>query len=176
MSRSLRFRPLILLALTFGALSASLAQLGLVLTMKAVRSFGDALVFGLYLTAGAVLGFLVLNLLVGLAAALLRRGASAPRFALFLDAFLVLAAVSVVVFVVATRPFWLGNPGDAIGVAVCVVLSLVLAAVLARRPTAERLGSIPVALLLTVLLFFLPPVAATALRTETPDASARAAR
>ena len=176
MSRSFRFRPLLLLALTFGALSASLAQLGLILAMKAVRSFADALVFGLYLSAGAILGFLVLNALVGLAAALLRKGESAPRLALAVDAFFVLAAVSAILFVVATRPFWLGNPGDAAGVVVCVALSLFVAVLLGRRAMGERPGSAPVAILLSIVLFLLPPLAAAVLRPETPDASARAAK
>jgi hypothetical protein len=176
MSRSIRHRPLALLALLFGALAACLAQLGLVLAMEAVRSSGDAVVLGLYLTAGAVLGFLVLNALAGLAAALLRRGESSARLALGLDGFLVLAAVSVVAFVVATRPYWLGNPGDAAGTAACVVLSLVLAVLLGRRGPAERLGSLRVAVPLSVLLFLVPPLAALAVRTESPDASARAAK
>lgn len=162
----MRFRPLLLLALFFGALSASLAQLGLILGMGAVRSFPDSLVFGLYLTLGAVLGFLVLNLLVGLLAALLRRGSAAGRLAFGIDTFLLLVAVSLPLFIVATRPFWLGNPGDAAGVAVCVLLSLAMAWLPARR---ERLASLPVVAVLAVLSFLLPPIAAVAARRESPE-------
>ncbi|HSK75812.1 MAG TPA: alkaline phosphatase family protein, partial [Thermoanaerobaculia bacterium] len=165
----MRFRPLLLLALFFGALSASLAQLGLILGMGAVRSFPDALVFGLYLTVGAVLGYLLVNTLAGLLAALLRRGSAAGRLAFGLDAFLLLAAVSTALFVVATRPFWLGNPGDAVGIAVCVFLSLAVAWLLARR---ERLASLPVVAVLAALFFLLPPLAAVALRTESAPPSA----
>lgn len=167
----MRFRPLLLLALFFGALSASLAQLGLILGMGAVRSFRDALVFGLYGTVSAVLGFLLLNVLVGLLAALLKRGAAAGRLAFGLDAFLLLAAVSTALFVVATRPFWLGNPGDAVGIAVCVLLCLAVAWLLARR---ERVPSVPVLFVLAVLLFLLPPLAAVVSRTESPEPPALA--
>lgn len=167
----MRFRPLLLLALLFGVLSASLAQLGLILGMGAVRSFPDALVFGLYLTVGAVLGFLLLNVLAGLLATLLRRGRAAGRLALGLDVFLLLAASSVTLFIVATRPFWLGNPGDAAGVAVCVVLSLAVAVLLARR---EPPASLPVLAVLAVLLFLLPPLAAVAVSWESPEPPALA--
>ncbi|HEX6861814.1 MAG TPA: alkaline phosphatase family protein [Thermoanaerobaculia bacterium] len=162
----MRFRPLLLSALFFGVLSASLAQLGLILGMGAVRSFPDAAVFGLYLTGGAVLGFLVLNLLAGLLAALLRRGSAAGRIVFGLDAFLLLAAVSTVLFIVVTRPFWLGDPGDAAGVAVCVLLSLAVAWLLARR---ERVLSVLVLSVLFVFFFLLPPVAAVAARRESPE-------
>jgi Type I phosphodiesterase / nucleotide pyrophosphatase len=115
---------------------------------------------------GAVLGFLVLNVLVGLLAALLKRGAAAARLAFGLDAFLLLAAASVVVFIVATRPFWLGDPGDAVGIAVCVLLSLAVAWLLARR---GRVPSVLVLFVLAVLFFLLPSLAAVAARTESPE-------
>lgn len=169
----MRFRPLLLLALFFGVLSASLAQLGLILGMGAVRSFRDALVFGLYLTVGAVLGFLILNILVGLLAALLRRGAAATRLAFGLDAFLLLAAASVTFFIAVTRPFWLGNPRDALGIAAGLIASLCFAFLLARKAPSP---SLPVLSALAVLFVLLPPLAAVAVRTESAEAPAPAAQ
>lgn len=146
--------------LFFGTLAAGLFHLALVVVMGATRTLGDDLVLSLYFTLGAVPGLIVLNLVLGFLLTVIRRTPETrQRFVFGLNLFLVLAVCSSVSFIVALRPFWLGNPGHSMGLLGMLAASAAVAWLLAKTPVVGLTRNTWVALVASLLFFAAPSIA-----------------